>query len=150
MAEIFEKLSLCKESLTLLNQARTERNDWANRLKLVEIKLENNPSSEALQFLRGQAILNHDLAQEIYADREQHYAKLSEIAEGAEEALGSLERIALAEATREARQNRSAHKISRSSGNEAVEGMSETSIRELNQAENYVKALTELNMEEVK
>lgn len=149
MAQIFEQMLRRKESLEALSESKEQRDDWSKRLKLVEIKMERSPNSKTLQFLHAQALLNHQIAEETFQDKYNHHQKMIELTDGATEALESLERIALAEATREALQNhRNAKLISGEVGSAA--GIPESSIRELNRAEQYVKALTEITLEDSK
>jgi hypothetical protein len=149
MAEIYQQMLLRKESAGDLLRAKAQRDDWAKRLKIVEIRLKSSPGSETLNFLRAQALLNHEIAKEEHESKKARHQKMVELTDGATEALESLERIALAEATREVLQN---HRNSQLSGSSSSmpDDMLAGSKRELDQAEHYVKALTELSLEDTK
>lgn len=148
MAQVFEQMTLRNQSAEELAQALKLREAWSKRLKLSELKLRSSPESKTLQFLQAQALLNHGIAQEDYTAKYAHHQKMIALTEGATDALESLERIALAEATREALQN---HRNSQLAiGDNDSGGLQDESIRELNRAEHYVNALTELTLEDTK
>lgn len=149
MAEIYNQMLLRKESAAALLKAEVQKDDWFKRLKLVEIRLRTSPQSETLQFLRSQALLNHEIAKEEYESKRTRHQKMVELTDGATEALESLERIALAEATREALQNHRNTKLSGDS-NSVPEDILIASKREIDRAEHYAKALTELSLEDTK
>lgn len=149
MAEIYNQMLLRKESAAALLKAEVQRDDWFKRLKLVEIRLRTSPESETLQFLRSQALLNHEIAKEEYKSKITRHQKMVELTDDATDALESLERIALAEATREALQNHRNTKLS----SDIVYGTDDvlaSSKREIDRAEHYAKALTELSLEDTK
>lgn len=148
MAQVFEQMNRRKESAIELIQAQKDRDDWSNRLALVELKLRKSPDSGTLQFLRAQALLNYEIAKENHDAMNTKHQKMVTLTKGATEALESLERIALAEATREALKNHRTSKLS--TDNDATELVQDESVRELIRAEHYVKALTELTLEDTK
>lgn len=145
MAQVFEQMVLRKESADELDNALQLREDWSKRLKLSELRLRSKPGSKTLQFLQAQALLNHGIAKEDYEAKYARHQKMVTLSESASEALESLERIALAEATREALKNHRSSQLSIE--DTSTEGIQDDSIRELNRAEYYVNALTELTLE---
>lgn len=148
MAQVFEQMALRKESAEELEQALHLREAWSKRLKLSELKLKSSPDSKTFQFLQAQALLNHEIAKEDYETKYERHQKMVSLSESASEALESLERIALAEATREALKNHRSSQLS--IADTSAEGIQDDSIRELNRAEHYVNALTELTLEDKK
>lgn len=148
MAQVFEQMNRRKESAVELIQSQNERDGWSNRLALVELKLQKSPDSGTLQFLRAQALLNYEIAKENHDAMYAQHQKMVTLTKGATEALESLERIALAEATREALKNHRTSKVS--TDNNETELVQDESIRELIRAEHYIKALTELTLEDTK
>lgn len=149
MAEIYKQMQLRAKSTGELLKSKNQKDDWSKRLKIVEIRLMKTPNSETLQFLRGQALLNYEIAKEECEEKQTRHQKMVELTDGATEALESLERIALAEATREVLQNHRNSKLSNSTTYTDDDTLA-ASKRELNQAEHYVKALTELSLEDRK
>lgn len=146
MSELGTKLTELRGSQKNYDTAVANLRDWNDRLDVIMSKARAKPTKTVL-FLAEQAKINKDLAQESH-DREKYiYERTIEVRKEATEALAQLDRITLSSATQSrARTNREI----RLNGNNdsAVNPAIDTDMqRELDHAEYYIQALTDLTLE---
>lgn len=145
MSEISTKLEKLDNSKEKYDTAKVNLKDWQERVAVIESRVKGQRSSNLL-FLQEQAHINLQLAQEEYDRQDKVFSLTKDIRKEAMLAMQSLDRISLSVATQQAaRQNRNIN-------NQAARALPVSSVhtetqRELQHAEYYLNALTELTME---
>lgn len=145
MSALGSKLIELKSSQESYDAATENLNDWNDRLEVITSKSKANPST-TLSFLAEQARINKDLAQETH-DREKHlYERTIQVRKEAQAALAQLDRITLSSATHiQAKANRQIRLTNPVTSD--VMPVTTEMQRELDHAEYYIQALTELTLE---
>lgn len=145
MAELTSKLYDLKGSQQSYDEAVAALRDWTDRLNVITAKMSTKPTKTVL-FLAEQAKINKELAQETHDREKQVYERTIEIRKQATEALSQLDRITLSSATQQqAKTNRN----NRLNGVPVtkVSSLDQETQRDLDHAEYYIQALTELTLE---
>ena len=145
MAELASKLYDLKGSQQSYDEAVAALRDWSDRLNVITAKMSTKPTKTVL-FLAEQAKINKELAQETHDREKQVYEQTIEIRKQATEALSQLDRITLSSATQQqAKTNRN----NRLNGvpMTTVSSLDQETQRDLDHAEYYIQALTELTLE---
>lgn len=145
MQELTEKLSSLQDSETEYKKSSETLNAWNDRIDVLESPIHSTLTPN-LAFLKEQAIINRDLVQEAYAREKARYEKTMEIRKQAQEALSQLDRISLSAATQQKAQVNRAVQLHGEAEQELSPLRAEMQ-RELDQAEYYIQALTELTLE---
>lgn len=145
MSELGEKITSLGTSQKAYEEAEEKLHDWNDRLNVISSKSQSkNP--ETLAFLVEQAKINRDLAQETYTQEKKRYDLTIEVRKEAVEALSQLDRITLSTATQQAASVNREKRLQRNAI-EDVTPVSSQMQRELDHAEYYIQALTELTLE---
>lgn len=145
MSSLGAKIMELKGSQESYDEAIANLNDWNDRVDAINSKVKANPS-KTLLFLAEQAKINQELAQETHDVEKHRYERTIEVRKEAQAALAQLDRITLSSATQtQANLNRQI-RLTGSSPSEVTPVNNEMQ-RELDHAEYYIQALTELTLE---
>lgn len=145
MSELGTKITELNGSQKQYDEAVANLGDWTDRFEVIDGKTRVNPSQNLL-FLREQAKINKQLAQEAH-DREKHlYERTIEVRKQATEALAQLDRITLSSATQQKAKTNRNIRLNGSTVT-SVESLDKETQRDLDHAEYYIQALTELTLE---
>lgn len=145
MLELTEKLDSLQGSETEYRQSGENLEAWNDRIDVLESTIHSTLTPN-LAFLKEQAIINRDLAQEAYDREKARYEKTVKIRTQAQESLAQLDRISLLAATQQKAQVNRTVQL-HGEGLPEISPLRSEMQRELDHAEYYIQALTELTLE---